>query len=601
MSDMSDRVGELRPSQFITTFGPGAIVDLPNYSVIMAGTDQWDNLHVSQAPEIKEDRLKKKLGIKQIKSIPTGESISTLPAYRFPGYHVCPNCRKLGTRNGRDFFEEKNVLYCKNPDNGKEEPCPTVKTHPVRFITACKKGHIDDFPWSFYVHQNDAFDSKECKLYLEDKGETGSLKDLIVSCKTCKKKRSISDALSEKNVLGHCSGKRPWLNDCDDMCEEQRKLLLRGASNIYFSVVESSIVIPQQTDSDLRDYIKANIDFTDKELVTNRKVFDFVNSRKPDIKRLGLDKVWKVVQQLKDGTNTAEIDDDLRRPEYNALLTEQYNYEHRDFEVEAADVPERFSGLVSNLIQVKRLKEVMVLRGFTRIHPAPDVTERLSSKTEEEELNNAVEMAPISADKDSDWLPGVETYGEGIFLTLNTEKLDEWEETKGDYAAVVEGAHQNMYKERDVPEKAIPPFKGLRYVLLHTLSHALIRELTLHSGYSSSALKERIYSDKEAGMAGILIYTSTVDSEGSLGGLVELGNKAKFEAIMARALAAAGYCSGDPQCGEYDEHTLTNVNGAACHSCMLISEISCESSNRYLDRALLVETIANKDRAFFGG
>ncbi|MDG3044887.1 hypothetical protein OE903_17070 [Bacillus sp. B6(2022)] len=215
------------------------------------------------------------------------------------------------------------------------------------------------------------------------------------------------------------------------MCEEQRKLLLRGASNIYFSVVESSIVIPQQTDSDLRDYIKANIDFTDKELVTNRKVFDFVNSRKPDIKRLGLDKVWKVVQQLKDGTNTAEIDDDLRRPEYNALLTEQYNYEHRDFEVEAADVPERFSGLVSNLIQVKRLKEVMVLRGFTRIHPAPDVTERLSSKTEEEELNNAVEMAPISADKDSDWLPGVETYGEGIFLTLNTEKLDEWEETKG--------------------------------------------------------------------------------------------------------------------------------------------------------------------------
>ncbi|MDG3044888.1 DUF1998 domain-containing protein [Bacillus sp. B6(2022)] len=169
---------------------------------------------------------------------------------------------------------------------------------------------------------------------------------------------------------------------------------------------------------------------------------------------------------------------------------------------------------------------------------------------------------------------------------------------QGDYAAVVEGAHQNMYKERDVPEKAIPPFKGLRYVLLHTLSHALIRELTLHSGYSSSALKERIYSDKEAGMAGILIYTSTVDSEGSLGGLVELGNKAKFEAIMARALAAAGYCSGDPQCGEYDEHTLTNVNGAACHSCMLISEISCESSNRYLDRALLVETIANKDRAF---
>ncbi|MBB6451612.1 hypothetical protein HNQ94_000033 [Salirhabdus euzebyi] len=598
---MSKKVGELRPSQFITTFGPGSIVDLPDYSVIMGGIDKWDNFDVSKAKTIEEPRLREKLKIQQIKSIPISKEkeFGTIPAYRFPEYHVCPKCRKIGKYSGREFIEEDGILYCKNPDN--EEPCPKVKTHPVRFIVTCLKGHINDFPWGPYVHKKGKYDPKSCKLYLLDEGETGSLKDLVVYCKECDIKRSMSDGFSNNKILGKCSGRRPWLRDYEEDCDNDKELLLRGASNIYFSSIESSIVLPKEMQQDgIEGFIKENIDFNDEELITDRREFDSYYKRNPDINRLGLDKVWKIVQKLKENSNG---DIDLRTPEYHALLTDHHNYEGIDFETEVVDVPKRFDSFISNLVRVKRLKEVMVLKGFTRIHPLPDLTSRLSGeseneKEEEQSSNGTVELAPLSATPQP-FLPGVETYGEGIFLTISNEKLKKWESENSDYGFGMEKAHKKLYLDRKVPENEIPAFPGLRYVLLHTLSHALIRELTMHSGYSSSALKERIYSDQEKGMAGILIYTATVDSEGSLGGLVELGEKNKFESILARALAAAQYCSGDPQCAEYDVDKLIDINGAACHSCMLVAETSCEKSNRYLDRSLLVRTVANQAREFF--
>lgn len=600
---MSKKIGEIRPSQFITTFGPGSIVDLPDYSVIMGGIDKWDSFDVSKSKTIEENRLKKKLNIKQIKAIPLSGSneFGTIPAYRFPEYHVCPRCRKIGKYSGREFVEEEGVLYCKNPDYDGE-PCSKIKTHPVRFIVTCKKGHINDFPWGMYVHKKGKYDPKSCKLYLLDEGETGSLKDLVVYCKSCNQKRSMSEAFSNNKILGKCSGRRPWLRDFEKDCENDKELLLRGASNIYFSSIESSIVIPKALQQEgIEGFVKDNIDFSDEELISDRRVFDSVMKRDQDINRLGLDKVWNIIQKLRTKGEGEEID--LRTPEYHALLTEHHNYEEIDFETAPEDVPERFKGYISDLVRVKRLKEVMVLKGFTRIHPLPDVTARLSgeignSGEDTQSGNDQVELAPLSATPQP-FLPGVETYGEGIFLTINNDKLKAWEEKNKDYGVGMETAHKKIYRDRKIPENEIPPFPGLRYVLLHTLSHALIREFTMHSGYSSSALKERIYSDPEKEMAGILIYTATVDSEGSLGGLVELGTRDKFESILARTLSAGQYCSGDPQCAEKDVDVLTDVNGAACHSCMLAAETSCERSNRYLDRSLLVRTVANKNREFF--
>lgn len=584
----------VRPSQLITTFGPGAIVDLPDFSVIMGGINKWDhNTMLQYSSNIEEPRLKKKLRINKIKSIPiSGESsgIGTIPAYRFPEFHICPTCRKLGTI--WNFVEEEGVLYCQNP-------CKKIKTHPVRFLTACENGHIDDFPWAFYVHSKHEkeYDYKKCKLYLKDTGKTGSLADLIVRCDTCEIERTLADAYRSEKLLPKCKGRRPWLgskNKSEDQCEKERKILLRGASNLYFPVIESSIAIPFQSNP-LEDLVSNKIDFSNENLVNNKSNFQFFVSMDKDLKQYDPEELWRIAQRL---SASVDDDEDLLLPEWDAITSGQKYFDEPDFEVEKQPVPPRYEHLISKLIRVKRLKEVMVLKGFTRIHPLPDATLRLSGEQSTEENSSETTMAPIS-DSKMDWLPGVESFGEGVFLSLNEDVLNKWEDEQSEYVNAMNQAHINQFRERNVPGELIPPFPGIRYVLLHTLSHALIRELCLHSGYSSSALKERIYSDKEKEMAGILIYTATVDSEGSLGGLVELGKTNHFESILARALSSAFYCSGDPLCAEHDPERLHDINGAACHSCLLISETSCEKSNRYLDRSILVSTVADHQREFF--
>lgn len=597
---MNKKVGMVRPSQVITTFGPGAIVDLPDFSVIMGGIDQWnDQTMLKYSRDIDEPRLKSKLRIRKIKSIPVAEEFSefgTLPAYRFPQFYVCPNCRRLGTE--KNFIEEEGILYCKNNKRKDKDPCPKVKTHPVRFLTACKSGHIDDFPWGFYVHSKHKknYNYKKCILYLKDTGKSGSLADLIVRCDSCNIERSISEAFMNEKILPHCQGRRPWLglrNKEDERCNQDRKVLLRGASNLYFPVIESSIVIPFE-ENPMENLVKNTVDLENEKL-NDENNFRFYVEMHPELSNYDVDELWSVYQKVKydDGS-----DYDLLYPEWSAITSGRSPLDDQDFEIEQVATPSRFKKYISKLIRVKRLKEVMVLKGFTRIQPVPDATMRLAGDDSEGESKEEVTMAPLSEDK-LDWLPGVENYGEGIFISINEKELKKWEQENADYENAMEEAHRRMFLERDMPEQSIPPFPGIRYILLHTLSHALIRELCMHSGYSSSALKERIYSDKQKGMAGILIYTATVDSEGSLGGLVELGKTVNFETILGRALVAARYCSGDPLCAESEQSEMSDVNGAACYSCMLISETSCEKSNRYLDRSTIVQTVAGSSREFF--
>ncbi|TFD99518.1 DUF1998 domain-containing protein [Jeotgalibacillus sp. R-1-5s-1] len=599
---MKKEVGKVRPSQFITTFGPGSIVDLPDFSVIMGGINKWeDYTTLKYSFDIEEDRLKRKLRINKIKSIPVttdSKGIGTLPAYRFPEFHVCPNCRRLGS-GGNVFTEIEGVLYCQNRHLEGKPSCEKIKTHPVRFLTACKNGHIDDFPWGFYVHnKGNKYDPSKCRLYLEDSGTSGSLKDLIVTCTTCEVKKSMNDAFNEK-ALPKCSGRRPWLgahNRDEEACEADRKVLMRGASNLYFPIIESSIVIPYNSDDPFEDLVSKEIDFDNEELLNDFNEFKTAVKYNKNLKHYDPEKLWISAQKLLNGDSSEE---DLLFPEWEMIQSGSSPIDARDFELEIQETPQKFSGLLSKLVRVKRLKEVMVLKGFTRIQPVPDATMRLSGEQASDTENNQMKIAHI-ADTNLDWLPGVESFGEGVFISLNETVLKKWESENSPLDSELKNAHINQFKERNVPEEGIPPFPGIRYVLLHTLSHALMRELCLHSGYSSSALKERIYSNPEKGMAGILVYTATVDSEGSLGGLVELGKTHNFESILARALSAAKYCSGDPLCAEkHSFENLQDINGAACHSCLLMPETSCEKSNRYLDRSTLVSTVANLNREFF--
>jgi Domain of unknown function (DUF1998) len=214
-------------------------------------------------------------------------------------------------------------------------------------------------------------------------------------------------------------------------------------------------------------------------------------------------------------------------------------------------------------------------------------------------LNSAV--APVMKMRTPTWYPGVDFRGEGIFIQLDEEVVREWEARD----EVVEAAAKQRQAEEDWASarglEARAP-RSPRYILLHSLSHALIRQLALDCGYSSTSLRERIYSSADPAFpqAGILIYTATPDSDGSLGGLVEMGTPDELGPLVGRALRDAELCAGDPYCAGHEPRELESLNGAACHACLLISETACETGNRYLDRANLVPTLRVAGRAITG-
>ena len=189
----------------------------------------------------------------------------------------------------------------------------------------------------------------------------------------------------------------------------------------------------------------------------------------------------------------------------------------------------------------------------------------------------------------------VEINGEGIFIEFNRATMNEW--LTNSRVAERSKKYESCYEEY-CKQKGWENFKSRNgeYVLIHTLSHMLIKEMAIQSGYSSSALHERIYSSDK--MCGLLIYTGAADKEGSLGGLVELGSMEKLIPLLKGALENGLTCTTDPECFMKNP-TTDRINGAACHSCTMISETACENGNRLLDRALVVPLPEHEEMGYF--
>lgn len=374
--------------------------------------------------------------------------------------------------------------------------------------------------------------------------------------------------------------------------------MLRGASNAYFPIVESALTIPPHADNQAYEVLPDMEDFLTEitsldDLIANWRFCK-------DAKERGItpEQLWTAWQN-KQGITKGDAQD-LYYPEWLELLKGSQSDGKYDFETFEQEVPPLFRNHIGKLIQVRRLREVRVLAAFTRIDPPADATTLLS---EDEDVKPTSSRASLTKVKRPTWLPGVMVRGEGIFLTLNEERLKAWEErVEAAVGKHMREAYDQFCEDRNL--EVPPPFPGVRYVLLHTLAHSLMRQLGLNSGYSSTALRERIYcrTTEESGdkkMAGLLIYTATPDSEGSLGGLVEQGETHKFGAALWQALQDAQFCSSDPLCAEHDMKDHGDLNGAACHACTLVAETSCEKSNRFLDRSFLVPTVAGRGMAYF--
>ena len=297
-------------------------------------------------------------------------------------------------------------------------------------------------------------------------------------------------------------------------------------------------------------------------------------------------------QDKRDGKESEAVisESDIKSPEWDVLTSKNPPTDWPYFLSRKTDIPDDFKGKFSSVLLLERLREVNALVGYTRVE-APE---------ESTEADDRPPMASLCREK-PEWVPACEVHGEGIFIRFHEDLVKKWERLSSvkDRSVKLEAGHKGWRNARGLSPDA--GFPGIRYAMLHTFAHLLIRELALECGYNAASIRERIYAsvDDEPPMAGVLLYTAAADSDGTLGGLVELGKPENLGRLIDQALARAAICSSDPLCSEHNPREDRSLHAASCHSCTFVAETSCERGNRYLDRALLVETIESKDAAFF--
>lgn len=600
-----DAIGKLRKTQLITTFASGAIADMPDYSVIMAATDYWDH----KSPVIHEPNLERLLGVSKFKEPYATDSDNPkgnpdIPAFRFPRIHFCPKCEKYNLKDYRDFGDsKKRKCSC-----GRE-------LVPSRFVAACVNGHLEDFPYKWWVHYGNL---EECpaadkwdQLSIRFENNTGGLSSIVIRCEACGKERTMEGCMSNDALKGYkCKGKRPWIGASKEFndpepCNAPMRTLQRGASNVFFSVTQSALTIPpwsQKIQRDIDEEWERIKGFCANQVNddTLKMAINLLFGSNLISGKYSVDDYLKAIKERPDYPGRVEDDNEepftekmLYEEEYRALSNEHEGDEEEDepeqFISIESEIPEILDGYVDSVMLVKRLREVLAVKGFRRItpeKPSPDDNRAVGA--------NGNDYQPLW-NKAHDWLPAIQMRGEGIFIRFNEDKLKEWEEKNGDrYALMISRlGDDNIGKGKMSP----------RYVMLHTFAHLLIRQLTLDCGYSGSALKERIYStypNSNESMAGVLIYTSSSDSDGSLGGLVRQGEAELMEATIRNMLQEASWCSSDPLCGDSMAQGYNSLNYAACHACALLPETSCEARNCLLDRVAIVGKYENRELGYFG-
>lgn len=595
-------LGQVRRSQVLSTYAIGAIIDLEHGSFMPLGLSDWEAQTRNArrtSMEIFEPRLQAQLGVRSFWQAPiVGEHAwdrslvdarYAIPAVRFPEWHECPRCHRLGRLNAPFMLGSDTVSLECNAHSGMKPP----RVNPVRFVIACVGGHIDDFPWVWWAHRGAPNGTCSApRIYLESRGESASLADLRVVCKNCNAPpSSLLSAFDKDGLRGYrCTGRQPWLMRTVAGCLQPPRTLQRGASNVHFPIIASALSIPPVSE--------AVFQMLDEHWSIVASLPDV--ARRETLKAIAAknDVPYEVVAAacvrrvaIESGQEkSSEVA--VRTEEYHALGTTTQSIAGHGVFVDqfrnlVAPPPAGLDRWFDLVGAVSRLREVRVLAGFTRVQPLPVSVDRIV-----QELASG-KISPLST-RPPTWLPGADIRGEGIFLRFRADAVSAWLEQNpavGERARMLDDRHRDIAARRGYEvEYPITP----RLLLVHSFAHALIRQLAIDCGYASSALRERLYvaepSDEcDGGMQGVLVYTGTPDSEGSLGGLVRLAEPAQLEAIIRRTVRAVQWCPNDPVCSETDPAiTGELVSGAACHSCLLVPETACEKFNRELDRLMLV-------------
>jgi hypothetical protein len=625
---------EMRRSQLISPFGVGSLYNREDgSSVIICGLDFWlegldaDQLHKL---EIRDERLQNQLRVSKLYRPPAtvedlddyqNEKTKFVPVLRFPTWYVCSFCGKLE----RKKLYQNSKVECSSEHKGGFK----AQMYQVSYVAMCKDGHIDDFPWNEFVHRDIAPNCKGDLRFRE--ALSGDMQNVVVTCKECRSSRKISDVMSNvQYVPGRsnltkildesdrdflCGGTKPWLGSLNresNECLNDLYPTFRGAGNVYFPYNESALLIPEGTERSAalvtrlsspkfifqRNKSKTNLEGATSEIITMVELesMEFglpnwisVESYSPKEIEIALQKIVELQEKNQKSLNEIEEISGVERVAFRFQEYRRLREPSNDNVLCVIDPIGKYERVVEDYFEqvklITSLTETRAFLGFARLST--------DEKRKGRELRKLLRASEVAIGSPQDWLPAIQVRGEGIFLQLNREKLHDWENSLSVTNRWSHFGHSDFLVNSGFE---ITP----KFVLIHTLSHLVLKELTYFCGYTQASLRERIYcSSNTDEMAGFLIYTASGDSEGTLGGLVRMGKPGFLDEIVEKALIKSSWCSNDPVCMENisiggDETTL-----ASCYACTLIPETSCEAFNKYLDRAFVTGNPGTPKLGFF--
>ncbi|MFK5927192.1 MAG: DUF1998 domain-containing protein [Desulfuromusa sp.] len=592
----NDKYTPVRFSHLTSYAGVGAIVrDANDMLMAVVDTRYWvdkdGEISAKCIPNV--TRIINALEIeKDLRMPPTAKVLengrldgSYLPAVLFPTYAVCKKCGLLHNNPWKiSGIYSAETIECEQCKGELEQ---------VTWCAVSCKGDLSDVPWHYLCHQSG---DKDCKVdysknYLRLTTDKNGHK--IIQCQRCKYSNRYDNRKGE-NDIGVIDRQQPWIYEKPNI-EEGVEILEINNPGVYLPERVNALVIPPESrigKGTIVDQLSNNsklcreLQSIKLPLRKKAKIKEVAKEYKCSVKEVQVALTQISPSQTGDRCPRGKIDDfaigDLLEDEYNAFLTpiDDIN-DDEDFVTvhkteQWRDLKNKHKGdllstirLVDQLIIAKRLREIQIFKGFSRIPP--------------EDPKNKVVVPPDIVGT-STWLPAIELFGEGLFFTLNESILQEWERISSVKARAneIDKRHKNSEVTLSQDDTITP-----RFLLLHTLSHLLIRELETTAGYPATSLKERIYCSMSAKMSGILIYTAVPDIVGSLGGIIESAEPDAFITLLDGVFKHSQWCSLDPVCTEHEGQGPGWLNRAACHACALVPEPSCNYNNIFLDRIFI--------------
>lgn len=593
--------------------GIGSLVETTDGSVIIEMFDNWGYNNIINSNEIEkyliiDDRLISRLkyvfkNLQYIVSVPDeNDKIIHPKANYFPKWFYCPKCKKF-----QEYLDWKNswtnvgkeIKYFFPPKCSNKD-CNEEILEQVRFVMTCPNGHIQDLPWKYWNNRTTEkqseqdfseteeiedrgdplllnFSSKCCsdqKLIYSVSRENSELSGIHIECKNCGKSENLGGVFGFRMK---CSGNTPWFGLKDRQnCEEKLKVVIKSSNSIYYANIISSIYIPVNQNP---LSIAARVAISN--LIENKQTTEQIINIIKMIYKVPED---IILQYLNEGNEGFVSEMAYREVEYDYFLSKETELGD-SIKFSKIDVRDKIKGF-ETIVRVEKLKQITVQTSFTRQMPI-DADAILLTDDEFEEIQYEVKrQSTTSKSINTSILPGVESFGEAILFILDKKLLDIWCEND----EVIKSASKIRSRAQASQRKYIRRLCTTitpQFLLIHTLSHIIIKELEYVCGYPAASLKERLYvSDK---MLGFMIM-AIEGTEGSLGGLVsQCDDLENLNRIINSAIERAKDCSSDPICENSDGQGVENLNLAACYSCALLPDISCEIFNSFLDRNLLID------------